>query len=87
MQKLARIEPSSKLEPVLVQTLARSVLLLISISCRARPNIQAMESRCVLLKNMFNPEEYAVLLISMIGLTVLFTGRRTRIGTRSSPMM
>ncbi|KAI0296160.1 hypothetical protein BC826DRAFT_968133 [Russula brevipes] len=39
MQKLARIEPSSKLEPV------------------ARPNIQAMESRCVLLKNMFSPEE------------------------------
>ncbi|KAI0275099.1 hypothetical protein BC834DRAFT_814949 [Gloeopeniophorella convolvens] len=39
MQKLARIEPSSKFEPV------------------ARPNIQAMESRCVLLTNMFNPEE------------------------------
>ncbi|KAF8506664.1 hypothetical protein F5888DRAFT_1602373 [Russula emetica] len=39
MQKLARIEPSSKLEPVV------------------RPNIQAMESRCVLLKNMFDPEE------------------------------
>jgi len=39
MQKLARIEPSSKFEPV------------------ARPNIQAMESRCVLLKNMFDPEE------------------------------
>jgi len=39
MQKLARIEPASKLEPV------------------ARPNIQAMESRCVLLKNMFSPEE------------------------------
>ncbi|KAI0003714.1 hypothetical protein BJV74DRAFT_876070 [Russula compacta] len=39
MQKLARIEPSSKLEPLV------------------RPNIQAMESRCVLLKNMFNPEE------------------------------
>ncbi|KAN0133289.1 hypothetical protein V8E53_009013 [Lactarius tabidus] len=39
MQKLARIEPTSKLEPV------------------ARPNIQAMESRCVLLKNMFSPEE------------------------------
>ncbi|KAH9003988.1 hypothetical protein EDB86DRAFT_3062364 [Lactarius hatsudake] len=39
MQKLARIEPTSKLEPV------------------ARPNIQAMESRCVLLKNMFTPEE------------------------------
>ncbi|KAI0308240.1 hypothetical protein B0F90DRAFT_1813531 [Multifurca ochricompacta] len=41
MQKLARIEPASKLEPV------------------ARPNIQAMESRCVLLKNMFIPEEEA----------------------------
>lgn len=39
MQKLARIEPASRLEPVV------------------RPNIQAMESRCVLLKNMFNPEE------------------------------
>ncbi|KAI9460614.1 hypothetical protein BJY52DRAFT_1118076 [Lactarius psammicola] len=39
MQKLARIEPASKLETV------------------ARPNIQAMESRCVLLKNMFSPEE------------------------------
>jgi RNA-binding protein 39 len=39
MQKLARIEPTSKLETV------------------ARPNIQAMESRCVLLKNMFSPEE------------------------------
>ncbi|KAH9065714.1 hypothetical protein EDB87DRAFT_1672381 [Lactarius vividus] len=39
MQKLARIEPTSKLEPV------------------SRPNIQAMESRCVLLKNMFTPEE------------------------------
>ncbi|KAN0124730.1 hypothetical protein V8E52_001282 [Russula decolorans] len=39
MQKLARIEPTSKLEPVV------------------RPNIQAMESRCVLLKNMFSPEE------------------------------
>jgi len=39
MQKLARIEPASKLEPAV------------------RPNIQAMESRCVLLKNMFDPEE------------------------------
>ncbi|KAI9509074.1 hypothetical protein F5148DRAFT_978870 [Russula earlei] len=39
MQKLARIEPASKLEPIV------------------RPNIQAMESRCILLKNMFNPEE------------------------------
>ena len=62
MQKLARIEPKSSLEPV-------SVLVLVSPRSfmtnphdhRARPNIQAMESRCVLLKNMFTPEEYVAL--------------------------
>ena len=61
MQKLARIEPASKLEPVSVSLLARPYPVLINIIYRARPNIQAMESRCVLLKNMFDPEECAVL--------------------------
>jgi RNA-binding protein 39 len=61
MQKLARIEPASKLEPMSVSLLAESYLILINITYRARPNIQAMESRCVLLKNMFSPEEYAIL--------------------------
>jgi len=61
MQKLARIEPASKLEPVSVSLLTRLYLILINITYRVRPNIQAMESRCVLLKNMFSPEEYAVL--------------------------
>jgi len=61
MQKLARIEPASKLEPLSVSFLARPYLVLINITYRVRPNIQAMESRCVLLKNMFTPEEYAVL--------------------------
>lgn len=27
------------------------------LACRARPNIQAMESRCVLLRNMFKAED------------------------------
>ncbi|KAI6008218.1 hypothetical protein F5J12DRAFT_68040 [Pisolithus orientalis] len=56
MQKLARIEPTPKLPTVFVLSISDS-------SCTTddnsnKPNIpQTMQSRSVLLKNMFNPEE------------------------------
>jgi hypothetical protein len=45
---------------------------------RAKLNIQAMESRCILLKNMFNPEEYAALPHATIYLTLIISQRDGR---------
>ena len=88
MQKLARIEPASKLEPVSVSLIAGPYLILINITFRARPNIQAMESRCVLLKNMFTPEEYAALhFVTFFPSPLYYAGKPTQTGTRSSQMM
>jgi hypothetical protein len=40
---------------------------------RAKLNIQAMESRCILLKNMFSPEEYVALLRVTIYLVLIIS--------------
>jgi hypothetical protein len=85
MQKLARIEPTSKLEPVSVRALVCAYSWLIRMTCRTKLNIQAMESRCILLKNMFNPEEYAALPYVIISLNLIVLqgdGRRLGQGTR-----
>lgn len=57
MQKLARIEPEFSPEPMYVLLLSIYAASLPDLVYRARPNIQAMESRCVHLKNMFKPED------------------------------
>lgn len=62
MQKLARIDTA----PVAPQIMCVNFLMPISYSCqrfvnRMRPTIaQTMTSKSVLLKNMFDPEEYVV---------------------------
>jgi RNA-binding protein 39 len=56
MQKLARIEPAPKPQAVYVHPIKSSTCFTIIYS--NKPNIpQAMQSRSVLLKNMFDPEE------------------------------
>jgi RNA-binding protein 39 len=56
MQKLARIEPAPKPQLVYVYPTIPSTHF--TIICSNKPNIpQAMQSRSVLLKNMFDPEE------------------------------
>ena len=56
MQKLARIEPAPKPQPVYVHSTKLSAYF--TLICSNKPNIpQAMQSRSILLKNMFNPEE------------------------------
>jgi len=45
---------------------------------RAKLNIQAMESRCILLTNMFSPEEYAALPHAIIYLTLIISQRDGR---------
>lgn len=56
MQKLARIEPDHSPEPMYVCIFVIDIDRF-ELVHRARPNIQAMESRCVHLKNMFKPED------------------------------
>lgn len=59
MQKLARIEPTPKLQPVYVILDLCHLIVLTVIHDSNKPNIpQTMQSRSVLLKNMFNPEEW-----------------------------
>ena len=59
MQKLARIEPArDKQEPMYGLSIVRSILDDADVHISMKPNIpQAMESKSVLLKNMFDPEE------------------------------
>lgn len=61
MQKLARIEAPPKLSPVYVWSLLDCSVLFIHGGNSNKPNIpQTMQSRSVLLKNMFSPEEYVL---------------------------
>lgn len=46
-----------------------------------------MTTRSVLLKNMFNPEEYFQLLIMTVMAAHIFTERQRQTGTGSWPMM
>lgn len=87
MQKLARTESA----PSVPESMWRCILFLQSFTnskCSARPNIpQAMQSRSVLLKDMFDPEELVFLIINTLYLIFLQSEKVNVIGTRISPKM
>ncbi len=58
MQKLARTEPATSLPELTYVTPSNDFIFSLICGGRPRPNIpQTMQSRSVLLKDMFNPEE------------------------------
>lgn len=92
MQKLARTEQAPvRPQPVYAIIVPCSSLhWSLIISHRAKPNIpQSLQSRSVVLKNMFNPEEYAIYpccLVLLLTVSVTLVKPNT-IGTRILPTM
>lgn len=67
MQKLARIEPTPTLTPTVCASIPPTVVInhsLITLYSNKPTIAQTMTSKSVLLRNMFNPEEYVLITIS-----------------------